>query len=95
MEATSDQEAITVVIRTRPLNKGENGGGLALRSDTKLNRIECSNGQTYDFDKVYNEDIQTADIYTESASNSVKNVMSGINSTIFACKKYELDYIVV
>ena len=94
MEAINNQDGICVAIRIRPLSEHEttNGHGVAFQSIPKYNQIgqlkdgQLMKGQTFDFDKVFDEQSTTNQIYTASARNLVMNVMNGINGTIFACK---------
>ncbi len=41
-------------------------------------------GQTYYYDKVFDENSSTTDVYSYVASDVVKGVLSGINGTVFA-----------
>ena len=94
MEA-ADLDGISVAIRIRPLSETEvaNGQGAAFQCIPKYNQIgqlkdgQLMRGQTFDFDRVYDEQSTTNQIYTASARSLVMNVINGINGTIFACKK--------
>jgi Kinesin motor domain len=94
MEATIHPDSIAVAIRIRPLSESENAGGhgVAFERIPNYNQIgqfkdgQLVGGQTFDFDKVYDQDATTHQIYISSAKNLVANVMNGINGTIFACK---------
>lgn len=43
-------------------------------------------GQIYYYDKVFDENATTVDVYSYIGRNLVQGVMNGINGTIFACK---------
>lgn len=96
METAGDLDGISVAIRIRPLSDTEvaNGQGAAFQCIPKYNQIgqlkdgQLMRGQTFDFDRVYDEQSTTNQIYTASARSLVMNVMNGINGTIFACKNY-------
>lgn len=87
-------EGICVAIRMRPLNDRELLGGqeAIFRCASKDNRVtqikdnQIVEGQTYYYDKVFDEHATTAEVYTDVGRNAVKNVAAGINGTIFACK---------
>ena len=87
-------EGICVAIRMRPLNDREITGGqeAVFRCTAKDNRIsqlkdnQVVEGQTYFYDKVFDERATTAEVYTHVGRNAVKNVAAGINGTIFACE---------
>ena len=89
-------EGICVAIRMRPLNEREITGGqeAVFRCTSKDNRIsqlkdnQVVEGQTYFYDKVFDERATTAEVYTHVGRNAVKNVAAGINGTIFACESY-------
>lgn len=90
----SSTEGICVAIRMRPLNDREISGGQegVFRCTSKDNRIsqlkdgQVVEGQTYYYDKVFDERATTAEVYTHVGRDAVKNVAAGINGTIFACK---------
>lgn len=87
-------EGVCVAIRMRPLNDREISGGqeAAFRCTSKDNRIaqlkdnQVVDGQTYHYDKVFDEHASTAEVYAHIGRVAVKNVAAGINGTIFACK---------
>jgi hypothetical protein len=93
-QAPSGVEGFCVAIRMRPLNHREKVGGeeAVFRCTTKDNRIsqfrdnQVVDGQTYFYDKVFDEHATTADVYTHVGRDAVANVAAGINGTIFACK---------
>lgn len=88
-------EGICVAIRMRPLNERENLGGqeAAFKCTIKDNRVsqlkdgQAIDGQTYFYDRVFDEKASTAEVYTHIGKDAVRNVAAGINGTIFACKK--------
>lgn len=90
----SSTEGICVAIRMRPLNDREITAGQdgVFRCSSKDNRIsqlkdsQVVEGQTYYYDKVFDERATTAEVYTHVGRDAVKNVAAGINGTIFACK---------
>lgn len=91
---TQSSEGICVAIRMRPLNEREISGGqeASFRCTSRDNRIsqlkdnQVVEGQTYYYDKVFDERATTAEVYTHVGKDAVRNVASGINGTIFACK---------
>jgi hypothetical protein len=93
-------EGICVAIRMRPLNDRETSGGqeAVFRCAPRENRIsqikdnQVVEGQTYHYDKVFDERATTAEVYTHVGRDAVKNVAAGINGTIFACKIMSVSY---
>jgi kinesin family protein 5 len=85
-------EGICVAIRMRPLNEREINGGqeAVFRCMTTQNSVvQLKDGQpvdTYFYDKVFDPNANTVEVYSHVARDIVKNVVSGINGTIFACK---------
>lgn len=102
MEAIVHPDSISVAIRIRPLSESEiaGGHGIAFERIPNHNQVgqikdgHLTGGQTFDFDKVYDEEATTNQIYISSARNLVANVMKGINGTIFACKCRNIDIII-
>ena len=43
-------------------------------------------GQMYYYDKVFDEQANTGDVYSHIGKDVVKGVLNGINGTIFACE---------
>jgi len=95
MSGAADQqqaEGICVAIRMRPLNERELTGGQQAvfqclpgqNAVAQLKEGQPLEGQTYYYDKVFNGQATTAEVYTHIARNAVKNVVNGINGTIFA-----------
>jgi hypothetical protein len=90
MEST---EGICVGIRMRPLNDREKASGQEriFRCQSSFNAVsqlkddQPVEGQTFYYDKVFNEDSTTKDVYAHIARDIVKGVTHGINGTIFAC----------
>jgi hypothetical protein len=88
------EDGICVSIRIRPLSESEiaQNQGVAFQCIPKYNQIgqlkdgQLMRGQTFDFDRVFDEHSTTNQIYTASARKLVANVVNGINGTIFACK---------
>ena len=95
---TQNSEGICVAIRMRPLNDREISGGqeASFRCTSRDNRIsqlkdnQVVEGQTYYYDKVFDERATTAEVYTHVGKDAVRNVAAGINGTIFACKIHML-----
>jgi Kinesin motor domain len=93
MEAVVDADSISVAIRIRPLSDIEIAAGhvAIFQCIPKVNQIgqlkdgQFLAGQTFEFDKVYDENATTSQIYVSSARALVADVVSGINGTIFAC----------
>lgn len=85
-------EGICVAIRMRPLNERELSGGqeAAFKCLKDYNAVaqlkdqQVMDGQTYYYDKVFDEKSTTAQVYAHIARDTVKNVVNGINGTIFA-----------
>lgn len=95
-------EGICVGIRMRPLNDREIAAGQdrIFRCITGSNAIaqikdgQPVEGQTYCFDKVFDENNSTVDVYGHIGRELVRGVVEGINGTIFACK-FQYIYILV
>ena len=92
MSAEQQQEGIQVAIRVRPLNERETSGGhseafQALVSQNAVAQVKDGipvDGQTYLYDKVFDEKATTAEIYARIARDAVQGVVSGVNGVIFA-----------
>ena len=92
--APPNSEGICVGIRMRPLNEKELNSGqeMIFKCQTSYNAIsqlkdgQPLEGQTFYYDKVFDENSKTSDVYTHIGRDIVAGVMSGINGTIFACK---------
>ena len=99
-----NSEGICVAIRMRPLNDRELSGGqeAVFKCITDHNAIaqlkdhQVIDGQTYYYDKVFDDKATTANVYTYVAKEIVSNVASGINGTIFACKSsHAFQYLMI
>jgi len=89
-------EAITVAIRMRPLAKNECDNQRVWKVLPKYNSItqttsagkplsERITGRTYfAFDKVFDENVPTDEVYNDVAKGVVSAVVNGLNGTIFA-----------
>lgn len=98
-------EGICVAIRMRPLNDRELTGGQEqiFRCISGYNAIaqtgkdgQLVEGQTYYYDKVFDESSSTTDVFSYVARDIVRGVVQGINGTIFACKfLYELYLLLI
>lgn len=96
MEKKNESEGIFVAIRIRPMNEREmnSGHGRLFKCLTNYNAVaqiknnEPVEGQTYYYDKVFDESSSTMNVYDHIGKNIINGVMSGINGTIFACKFY-------
>eukprot|EP00106_Octopus_bimaculoides_P009431 XP_014776873.1 PREDICTED: centromere-associated protein E-like [Octopus bimaculoides] len=81
-------DKIQVVIRLRPLNEREKHNGSDLAWQTREKRVisatEGTNNQPYMFDRVYDCNDNTADIYHETVEPIICATMEGFNGTIFA-----------
>ena len=90
----NSSEGICVGIRCRPLNERElnNGQDKIFKCFKERNAIsqvkenQPVEGQTYFYDKVFDESSTTVEVYTHIGKDIVNGVMNGINGTIFACK---------
>jgi len=90
------QEGITVAIRMRPLNKTEGEKQRVWKVLPKYNSVtqttstgkplsERVTGRTYfAFDKVFEENVDTNQVYDDVAKGIVSSVVNGLNGTIFA-----------
>ena len=90
------QEGITVAIRMRPLNKNEGEKQRVWKVLPKYNSVtqttstgkplsERVTGRTYfAFDKVFEENVDTSQVYDDVAKGIVSSVVNGLNGTIFA-----------
>ena len=90
-----NSEGICVAIRMRPLNDREKSNGeevvFGCTSNNSISQVrgdQVVEGQTYSYDKVFDEGATTAEVYTHVGKDAVRNVAAGINGTIFACKVY-------
>jgi centromeric protein E len=93
MEKQSNHEGICVAIRMRPLNEKEIASGQEKiyachpqSNSISQSKYEYTDGQTYYYDKVFDGNATTAEVYSHIAKDIVKGVVRGINGTIFACK---------
>jgi hypothetical protein len=76
----------------RPLNERECIGGQqavfqCLQGQNAIAQLrdgQPMDRETYHYDKVFNGQATTAEVYTHIARDAVKNVANGINGTIFA-----------
>ena len=92
--SSGGREGICVGIRMRPLNEREisNGQDKIFRCINDRNAIsqvkdsQLVEGQTYHYDKVFDERSSTVEVYSHIGRDIVQGVMNGINGTIFACK---------
>jgi hypothetical protein len=92
-QASNSSEGICVGIRMRPLNEKELNSGqeMIFKCQTSYNAIsqlkdgQPLEGQTFYYDKVFDENSRTSDVYTHIGRDIVAGVMGGINGTIFAC----------
>ena len=91
------KEGICVAIRMRPLNDREVSGGqekifscaTQTNSISQLKDGAPVDGQIYYYDKVFDGASATQEVYSHVARDIVKNVVFGINGTIFACKSVD------
>ena len=95
-QSNSNSEGICVAIRMRPMNERELKDGQEKIFSCQLNQNSISQlkdnnqpleGQTYYYDKVFDGNSTTPEVYDHTAKEIVKNVVRGINGTIFACNK--------
>jgi len=92
MSSKQETEGIFVGIRLRPLNEREKTSGQEKIFASNNNSVSQTchgqpiENQTYNYDRVFNENATTAEVYDATARNIVKNVLGGINGCIFACK---------
>lgn len=93
--SNSTHEEISVSIRMRPMNEREMNAGqekiftcvdVANAIQQVSSKGEPVEGQTYYFDKVFDGNATTTEVYNDIAKDIVKGVVKGINGTIFACK---------
>lgn len=90
----SNHEEICVAIRMRPMNDREISGGQEkiFSCHEEVNAVQqvkgdqSVEGQTYYYDKVFDCNATTAEVYNGIAKDIVQGVVKGINGTIFACK---------
>lgn len=95
MEKQPQNEGICVAIRMRPMNEREINSGQSklFCCDSENNSIaqlksdgQPLEGQLYYYDKVFDGNASTDEVYTHIAKDIVSGVVRGINGTIFACK---------
>jgi len=94
VEATD--EVIKVAIRMRPLNDSETSNNRVWKVLQKYNSIiqtmstnkspnDRLNGRTsFSYDKTFDEDVSTKEVYDSIARGILQSVMNGLNGTIFA-----------
>ena len=91
---SSSSEGICVAIRVRPLNGKElsSGQNIAFKCIPEYNAIVQQgrdgvpiDGQYFQYDKVFEGDATSKDVYSYIAKDIVSGVAKGINGTIFAC----------
>lgn len=97
MDAAST-ERICVAIRIRPLNEKEIASSQekAFKSSGNNSICQCSNTgpsdeTMYYYDKIFDEDASTTDVYSHVAKDIVQGVVQGINGTIFACNNFAIN----
>lgn len=87
-----NSEGIKVAIRVRPLNERElkDGQEKAFRAQISNNSIaqlrdnQVLEGQVYYYDKIFDDQANTSNIYDYVAKDIVQGVIGGINGCIFA-----------
>ena len=84
-------EAVKVAIRCRPLNDKETTQGHVkivninkARGEISVQKPQVEETKQFTFDMVYGDDAEQGNIYVESSSPIVANVLEGYNGTIFA-----------
>jgi len=84
-------EAVKVAIRCRPLNDKETTQGHVkivninkARGEISVQKPQSGEAKQFTFDLVYGDDAEQGNIYVESSSPIVANVLEGYNGTIFA-----------
>eukprot|EP00985_Skeletonema_marinoi_P026731 scaffold20971_cov225-Skeletonema_marinoi.AAC.5 len=98
-EPTATEEAISVIIRFRPINSRESSCGTTNRSWRVLQKYnsvaQCtssgnplperiSNSNFFTYDKTFGETSTTRQVYDGAARGIVQSVSDGLNGTIFA-----------
>lgn len=86
-------EGICVAIRIRPLNDREISGQQerAFKCLSNTSIALCTGDassdaiQTFNYDRIFDDNSSTKDVYEYTAKESVAKVVQGINGTIFAC----------
>lgn len=69
------------------MNSRELGGVKAFQCLQDRNTVsDLLSGESYTYNKTFNEDCSTAEVYNNIARDLVTGVMEGINGTLFACK---------
>lgn len=79
----------------RPMNDRERGNVKAFQCQADRNAVsDLQSGETYTYDKTFDESSNTSDVYTHIAKDIVTGVMNGINGTVFACKQRTLPILI-
>ncbi|XP_018429368.1 PREDICTED: kinesin-like protein KIF3C [Nanorana parkeri] len=91
---TKNSEALKVVVRCRPINRKEEGGGYdrIVAMDVKLGQVTIRNPRvnpgelpkTFTFDAVYDAGSKQTDLYDETVRPLIDSVLQGFNGTIIA-----------
>ena len=104
---STSTQGVTVAVRVRPLSDKEKGRGdvkvwKALREQACVSQTTTDGkpvpNSAYTFDAAFDENVSTLDIYNSVASPIVKNVVEGINGTIFAygkCMRFLLKHVLI
>jgi hypothetical protein len=83
------RQRVQVVVRCRPLNKREKEAGvksiLNCNAEDKEVKVGMKNRpKTYTFDKVYGQYSKQAEVYDQTVSPIIDEVLQGFNCTVFA-----------
>jgi hypothetical protein len=93
MSNAANNEAITVVVRCRPMNKKETDEKRKsiINIDSESRQVSITNPDSADdtpksftYDASYDENTQQRIFYEESCFNVIEGTLEGFNSTIFA-----------
>ena len=92
-QKSNGSEGILVGIRMRPMNDREITAGQEMiykcmnthNAVSQIKEGHAVEGQTYYYDKVFDETSSTSNVYDAIGKDIVRGVVSGINGTIFAC----------
>ncbi|CAI2377607.1 unnamed protein product [Moneuplotes crassus] len=80
------ESRINVCVRIKPLKKGEeinDKNNLWNITDEKV-IVNSRTNETFNFDKVFNQEYSTTDIFEQNIKNHIESAVKGINVTIFA-----------
>ncbi|XP_039256558.2 uncharacterized protein LOC120333254 isoform X1 [Styela clava] len=77
-------DSVKVAIRIRPLISREQGSDILWTADTHQIKLKEGKSKPYIFDRVFDSDEITGEVYEEIVEPIVQSAMGGFNGTVFA-----------